>query len=101
MTREEEENTKATVDNSGSNPIGACDREIKRMEEIKRILDYEFLAPVLWNFLKDYPMVKTDIEDYIRHRLEELWEYLSYKEMTHRYRKRVIELEQQLKEKEK
>lgn len=34
MTREE--NTKTATDNSDSNPIEECDREIKRLSEIER-----------------------------------------------------------------
>ena len=104
-----EENTKAAIDNSDSNLIEAYDRDIKRLEEIKRTLVNEFLdqpnkgfpAPDLCKFLKDYPQVKANIEHYIRHCLEDLWEYLYYKEMHQRHAKRIMELEQQLKEKEK
>lgn len=104
-----EENTKAAIDNSDSNLIEAYDRDIKRLEEIKRTLVNEFLdqpnkgflAPDLCKFLEKYPEVKVEIKHYIRHRLEDLWEYLYYKEMHQRYAKRIIELEQQLKEKGK
>lgn len=107
--KQEEENTKAAIDNSGNNPIEAYDREIKRLEEIKRTLDNEFLyqpnkeflALDLWKFLEDYPQVKADIEHYIRYRLGQLYTYLYDRAIIERYRKRVIELEQQLKQKEK
>ena len=108
MTREEA-NTKAAIDNSGISPIEAYDREINRLKEIELTLDNEFLnqpnkeflAPDLCKFLEDYPQVKMDIERYIRHCLEQLWKYLYNVEVRHRFCKRVIELEQQLKEKEK
>ena len=101
------ENTKATVDNSSSNPIGACDREINRLEEIERTLDNEFLhqpnkeflASDLWEFLEDFPQVKANIKSYIRNNLECLSICLYYREVIQRYRKMVIELRQQLKEK--
>lgn len=104
-----EENTKAAIGNSDSNPIEAYNREIKRLEEIKRTLDNEFLnqpnkeflALDLWKFLEDYPQVKADIEHYIRYRLGQLYTYLYDRAIIERYRKRVIELEQQLKQKEK
>ena len=104
----EEENTKATVDNSYSNLIEAYDREIKRLEEIERTLDNEFLynpgkeffAPDLRKFLEDYPTVKADIEDYISHCLKQLSIRLDDREMIQRYRKRVTELRQQLNDKE-
>ena len=78
MTREEE-NTKAAIDNSDSNIIEAYDREIKRLEEIERTLDNEFLyhptkeylASDLCKFLEDYPQVKKDIERYARYALEQ------------------------------
>ena len=103
-----EENTKEAIDNSDSNLIEAYDRDIKRLEEIKRTLVNEFLdqpnkgflAPDLCKFLEKYPEIKVEIKHYICHRLEELWKYLYYKEMHQRYVKRIIELEQQqLKEK--
>lgn len=105
---QEEENTKAAIGNSNSNPIEAYDREIKRLEEIKRTLDNEFLnqpnkeflALDLWKFLEDYPQVKADIEHYIRYRLGQLYTYLYDRAIIERYRKRVIELEQQLNDKE-
>ena len=117
MTKEEE-NTKAAIDNSGSNeesthiedPIEAwCAREINRLEEIRRTLDNkflyhptkEFLALDLCELLEDYPKVKANIEHYIRNCLECLSMSLYDMALTQRYRKRVIELEQQLKEKEK
>ena len=105
----QEENTKAAIDNSDSNPIEACDRDIKRLEELNWTLNREFLyhptkeylASDLCKFLKeDYPQVKANIEHYIRHCLEQLYIYLIDREVIQRYRKRVIELEQQLKEKE-
>lgn len=106
MTREEE-NTKAAIDNSYSNLIEAYDREIKRLEEIERTLDNEFLynpgkeflAHDLRKFLEDYSQVKADIEDYIRHCLKQLSTSLYDREMIQRYYKRVTELRQQLKEK--
>ena len=78
---QEEENTKAAIDNSGSNPIEAYDREINRLEELewtlrKEFLNQphkEFLASDLCKFLEDYPQVKANIEHYIRHCLEQLW----------------------------
>lgn len=102
-----EENTKAAIDNSDSNLIEAYDREIKRLEEVKRTLvnefldqpNKEFLAPDMWKFLEEYPQVKVEIKHYIRHRLEELWKYLYYKEMHQRYVKRIMELENNLKRK--
>lgn len=103
-----EENTKAATDNCDSNLIEAYYREIKRLEEVKRTLvnefldqpNKEFLALDLWKFLEDYPQVKADIEHYIRYRLEQLYTYLYDRAIIERYRKRVVELEQQqLKEK--
>lgn len=103
-----EENTKAAIGNSDSNPIEAYDREIKRLEEIKRTLDNEFLyhpareyfAPDLRKFLEGYPKIKANIEHYIRNSLECLSMSLYNRKVIQRYRKRVVELEQQLKEKE-
>lgn len=91
-----------------TNPIGAYEREINRLEEIERTLDKEFLnqpnkeflASDLCKFLEDYPQVRANIEHYIRNSLECLSMSLYYREMIQRYRKMVIELEQQLKEKE-
>lgn len=102
-----EENTKAAIDNSGSNLIEAYDREINRLEEIERTLDNEFLynpgkeflAHDLRKFLEDYPTVEANIEHYIRNSLECLSMSLYDREMIQRYRKMVIELEQQLEEK--
>ena len=107
MTREEE-NTKAAIDNSDSNLIEEYDREINRLEEIGRTLDKkflyhptkEFLATDLRKFLEDYPKVKANIEHYIRNSLECLSMSLYDRELIQRYRKRVVELEQQLEEKE-
>lgn len=107
MTREE--NTKSAIDNSDSNPIEAYDREIKRLGEIEWTLDNEFLnqpnkeflASDLCKFLEDYPQVKANIERYIRNSLECLSMSLYNRGLIQRYRKMVIELEQQLKEKEK
>ena len=104
-----EENTKAAIDNSGSNLIEAYDREINRLEEIERTLDNEFLnqpnkeflALDLCELLEDYPKVKANIEHYIRNCLECLSMSLYHRKKIQRYRKRVAELEQQLKEKEK
>lgn len=108
MTRQEE-NTKAVIDNSGSNLIEAYDREINRLEEIERILDNEFLyhptkeylASDLRKFLEGYPQVKANIRHYIHNNLECLSMSLYNREMIQRYRKMVIEPEQQLKEKGK
>ena len=105
----QEENTKAAIDNSGSNLIEACDREINRLEELERTLDNEFLNQPnkeyldsdLCKFLKVYPQVKADIEHYIRYRLGQLYTYLYDRAIIERYRKRILELEQQPKEKEK
>ena len=107
----EEENTKAAIDNSGSDLIETYDRDIKRLEEIERTLDNEFLyhptkeylAPDLRKFLENYPKVKANIEHYIRNNLECLSMSLYNRGLVQRYRKRVIQLEQQqqqLKEKE-
>ena len=104
----QEENTKAAIENSGSNLIEAYDREINRLEEIERTLDNEFLnqpnkeylASDLCKFLEDYPKVKANIRHYIRNCLECLSMSLYDRAVIQRYRKRVIELEQQLKEKE-
>lgn len=57
--------------------INAYDREIKRLEEIERTLDNEFLyhptkesaALDLLRFLEGYPQVKKDIERYARYAL--------------------------------
>ncbi len=76
----EEENTKAAIDNSDSNPIEACCREIIRLEELswtlyKYVLNQpnkEFLTLDLCELLEEYPEIKTDIEHYIHHRLEQL-----------------------------
>lgn len=100
----QEENTKAAIDNSYSNIIEGCDREINRLEEIERTLDNEFLhqpnkellAPDLQKFLEEYPQVKANIEHYIRNSLECLSMSLYNRGLIQRYRKRVIELEQQL-----
>lgn len=108
MAREEEK-TKAATDNSDSNTIEEYDREINRLEEIERTLGKkflyhptkEFLALDLCKFLEDFPTVKTDIEDFIRYRLRQLRIDLHNKAMSQQYSKRVIELEQQLKQKEK
>ena len=104
-----EENTKAAIDNSYSNLIEACDREIKRLKEIERTLSNEFLYPPikdylatdLCKFLEDYPQVKASIEHYIRHCLECQSMSLYHRKKIQRYRKRVAELEQQLEEKGK
>ena len=79
MIMTQEENTKATVDNSYSNLIEAYDREINRLEELERTLDNEFLnqpnkestALDLLRFLEGYPQVKKDIERYARYALEQ------------------------------
>ena len=104
----EEENTKAAIDNSDSNLIEAYDQEIIKLKELERTLYNEFLchptkeylASDLRKFLEDYSEVKADIEDYIRHCLIQLSMSLYNREEIQRYRKMVIELEQQLKEKE-
>ena len=107
--KREEENPKAAIDNSDSNPINAYDREINRLEEIEWTLNNEFinqsnkefLASDLWKFLEDYPQVKANIRHYIRFILECLSMSLYNRVVIQRYRKRVADLEQQLKEKEK
>ena len=104
----QEENTKAAIDNSGSNLIEAYDREINRLKELERTLyngflnqpNKEFLALDLCKFLGVYPQVKANIRRYIRNNLECLSMSLYNREVLQRYRKMVIELEQQLKEKE-
>ena len=103
-----EENTKAAIDNSDSNPIEGYDRGIKRLSELIRTLDNyvlkphkEFLALDLWEFLEEYPWVRGDIEIYINRCLWHLREKLQGEVMYCEYRKRVIELEQQLNDKEK
>lgn len=108
MTREEE-NTKAATDNSGGNLIEEYDREINGLSELKWKLNNEFLyhpakeylASDLRKFLEDYPKIKTNIERYIRNCLECLSISLYNRVVIQRYRKRVIELERQLNEKEK
>ena len=105
----EEENTKEAIDNSDSNPIEAYDREINRLKEIERTLakeflnqpNKEFLALELWKFLEDYPQVKANIEHYVRHWLEQLWISIDDRVLCKQYFKRIMELEQRLKEKEK
>lgn len=107
--KREEENTTSVIDNSDSNTIEEYDREINRLEEIERTLDNEFLyhpnkeylASDLCKFLEDYPQVKANIEHYIRNSLECLSMSLYYREMIQRYCKKVVDLEQQLNEKEK
>ena len=47
----EKENTKAFIDNSGSNPIEAYGREIKRLEETKCTLGEKFLYHPTKKFL--------------------------------------------------
>ena len=104
-----EENTKEAIGNSVSNLIEAHDREIKRLGELIRTLDNyvlkqpqkEVLAPDLWEFLEDYPCVRGEIEIYINHCLWHLREKLQGDVMYCEYYKRIRELEQQLKEKEK
>lgn len=104
----EEENTKAAIANSDSSPIEAYDREINRLKEIELTLDNEFLnqpnkeflAPDLCKFLEDYPQVKANIEHYIRNCLEQLWISIDDRVLCKQYFKRIMELEQQLKEKE-
>lgn len=91
-----------------TNLIESHNREIKRLEELEWTLvdgfldqpNKEYLASDLCKFLEDYPQVKANIEHYIRNNLECLSMSLYDREMIQRYRKRVIELEQQLKEKE-
>ena len=104
----EEENTKADIGNSDSNPIEAYDREIKRLLEPIQTLgsgvlnqpNKEFLALDLWKFLEGYPQVKANIEHYIRHCLEQLWISIDDRVLCKQYFKRIMELEQRLKEKE-
>ena len=104
----EEENTKAAIDNSDSNLIEAYDQEINRLKELERTLDNEFLyyptkeylAPDLCKFLEDYPKVKANIEHYIRNCLEQLWISIDDRVLCKQYFKRIMELEQQLKDKE-
>ena len=104
-----EENIKAAIDNSDSNPTEAWyDREINRLEEIGRTLDNyvlkqppkEVLAPELWKFLEDEPWVRGDIEIFINRCLWHLREKLRARVMYYEYYKRIKELEQQLKDKE-
>ena len=103
-----EENTKAAIDNSGSNPIDAYDREIKRLEETKCTLGKkflyhptkEFLAPDLRKFLEGYPEARANIEHHIRYVLEQLWISIDDRVLCKQYFKRIMELEQQIKEKE-
>lgn len=105
----QEENTKAATDNSGSNPIEAYDREIKRLSELKCKLNNEFLyhptkeylASDLYKFLEDYPQVKANIGHYIHNCLEQLWISIDDRVLCKKYFKRIMKLEQQLKEKEK
>lgn len=108
------ENTKAATDNSDSTYeatlikciIEHLDYAKNKLDErsytlYEEYIDHpgkEFLALDLWKFLEDYRDVKVDIEHYICHRLEQLRAYLQ--ELSQEYRKRVVELEQQLKEKE-
>ena len=107
MTRHEE-NTKAAIANSDSNLIEGYDREINRLEELERTLYNEFLYypmkeyldPDLCKLLKDYAELKANIRHYIRNCLECLSMSLYNREGIQRYRKRVVGLEQQLKEKE-
>lgn len=106
MTREE--NTKTATDNSDSNPIEECDREIKRLSKIERKFYNEFLynptkeylASDLCKFLEDYPQVNANIRHYIRNNLECLSMSIYNRGLIQRYRKRVIQLEQQLNDKE-
>lgn len=91
-----------------TNPIGAYDREIKRLEDIIHTLgnefvdkpNKEFLEPDLSKFLEGYPQVKADIDHYIRHRVAQLLEYLYNRLVNKLDEKRIYELEQQLEEKE-
>ena len=104
----QEENTKAAIDNSDSKLIEAYDQEIIKLKELERTLYNEFLYfpykeyldPDLCKFLKDYPKVKANIRQYIRNCLECMSMSLYHRKKIQRYRKRVAELEQQLKEKE-
>lgn len=104
----EEENTKVAIDNSNNILIEACDREIKRLEELNWTLNREFiyhptkeyLASDLCKFLENYPQVKESIENYISHCLKQLSTHLYDREVIQRYRKKTIELEQQLNDKE-
>ena len=103
----EEENTKAAIDNSDSNegstcfedPIEVCCREIIRLEELSWTLDKyflnqpnkELLALDLWELLEEYPEIKTDIEHYIHHRLEQLRTSIDEMATRLRYYKKIIE----------
>ena len=103
-----EENTKAAIDNSGSNPIEAYDREINRLEELKYTLgnefvdkpNKEFLDLDLWKFLEGYPQVKADIDHFIRKRLAQLLTDLHNQWVNNVNVKTILQLEQQLKGKE-
>lgn len=108
----QEENTKAAIENSDSNEgstcfedlIEVCCREIIRLEELSWTLDKyvlnqpnkEFLTLDLCELLEEYPEIKTDIEHYIHHRLEQLSTHLYDRTIIERYRKKIIELEQRL-----
>lgn len=113
----QEENTKAAIDNSDSteestyieDPIEAWRaQEIKRLGELNWTLNCEFiyhptkeyLVPDLRKFLENYPQVKESIENYISHCLKQLSTHLYDREVIQRYRKKTIELEQQLNDKE-
>lgn len=102
MIMAREENTKAAIVNSNSILIEACDREIKRLEELNWTLNREFiyhptkeyLAPDLRKFLEEYPQVNANIEHYIRHCLEQLSAHLYDRAIIERYRKKIIEFGQ-------
>ena len=104
----QEENTKAAIDNSDSNPIEAYDREIKRLKELewtlsKEFLNHptkEFLDPDLRKFLEGYPETRGNIEHHIRYVLEQLWISIDDRVLCKQYFKRIMELEQQLNDKE-
>lgn len=91
-----------------TNPIGAYYLEIKRLEDIIHTLgnefvdkpNKEFLEPDLSKFLEGYPQVKADIDHFIHHRLAQLRSGLHNQMVNNVNEKRILELEQQLKEKE-
>lgn len=92
-----------------TNPIGVCDREIERFDELLQALGNEFvdnpnkeyLAPDLRQFLESHPQVKADIDHYIRHRLAQLRSDLHNQLVNNVNVKRIFELEERLKENSK
>ena len=111
MTMAREENTKEDIDNSDSTEestycndlMEACDREIIRLEELNWTLDKyflnqpnkEFLTLDLCELLEEYPEIKTDIEHYIHHRLEQLRTSIDEMATRLRYYKKIIEQRQE------